>query len=277
MSLFETLKNKYPIQQIAMYGDCIIIPIVEFGDDWEKRLKEEGYMSHIVQINYVGRWAVQLKKAEVYKKEPFPEPPKPKTEPTPPIPEPNQTAPGHKRWTKDEDKLLIALWEHVPHYSIPKITELIQETFPEKTEAAFIGRANTLKEKGLIKPRFKTRRSKDQAPEKISAAATTKTQLEQQKKQVEEEHKIYSDNELEKKLYIRREEMEEFIDSTLTLLKEEFNAQREELQKKIVDLDLRVGTLENDNAELANEIEFIRADFKEHEHSEITHKPLVPP
>jgi hypothetical protein len=156
-------------------------------------------------------------------------------------------------------------WSEVtPPTALGKAREL-QKEFPERSEQAIY-----LMQYGLTGGKATHQR-------KPSAAATTKSQLEQQKKQVEEEHKIYSDNELEKKLYIRREEMEEFIDSTLTLLKEEFNAQREELQKKIVDLNLRVGTLENDNAELANEIEFIRADFKEHEHSEITHKPLVPP
>jgi hypothetical protein len=261
MSLFETLKNKYPIQQIAMYGDCIIIPIVEFGDDWEKRLKEEGYMSHVVQINYVGRWAVQLRKAEVYKKEPFPDPPKEKSSKKEILAINRNKA----DWTKEEKDRLMKRWSEVtPPTALGKAREL-QKEFPERSEQAIY-----LMQYGLTGGKATHQR-------KPSAAATTKSQLEQQKKQVEEEHKIYSDNELEKKLYIRREEMEEFIDSTLTLLKEEFNAQREELQKKIVDLDLRVGTLENDKAELANEIEFIRADFKEHEHSEITHKPLVPP
>ena len=39
MSLFETLKNKYPIQQIALYGDCIILPTNEFENEWESKLK----------------------------------------------------------------------------------------------------------------------------------------------------------------------------------------------------------------------------------------------
>ena len=223
--------------------------------------ESEGYISHIVQIGYHSKWAVQLRKAEIYTKTPFPDP---NPQPTPPT-NIKATKASKADWTQEDKDRLMKRWVEVkPTTAMGKARELLKE-FPGRSEQSLY-----LMYYGLTGGKATHSREPP-------AAATTKTKLEEQKEQVEEEHKLYSENELEKQLYIRREEMEEFIDSTLTLLKEEYTSRLEELHKRIVDLDLRVGTLENEKAELANEIEFLRADFKEHEHSEITHKPLVPP
>ena len=130
MSLFETLKNKYPIQQIALYGDCIIIPTAEFEKDWEKRLKEEGYMSHIVQIDYHSKWAVQLRKAEIYTKTPFPEP---KPQPTPPT-NIKATKASKADWTQEDKDRLMKRWVEVtPTTAMGKARELLKE-FPGRSE-----------------------------------------------------------------------------------------------------------------------------------------------
>lgn len=58
---------------------------------------------------------------------------------------------------------------------------------------------------------------------------------------------------------------------------EPMNNKINELQEKIVALDLKIGTLESDKEELSNDLDFLKADFKEHQHSKKTGLPLVPP
>lgn len=138
MSLFEQLKNKYPVRQIALFGDCIIIPTAEFEKDWEKRLKEEGYMSHVVQIDYHSQWAVQLRKAEVYKKEPISPPPGPgnvSTHTTTPEPA-KLTNAGKAEWTdEDKDRLMKRWVEVTPTTAMGKAREIVKE-FPGRSAQA---------------------------------------------------------------------------------------------------------------------------------------------
>jgi hypothetical protein len=277
MSLFETLKNKYPIQQIAMYGDCIIIPIVEFGDDWEKRLKEEGYMSHIVQINYVGRWAVQLRKAEVYKKEPFPDPPKEKSSKKEILAINRNKA----DWTKEEKDRLMKRWSEVtPPTALGKAREL-QKEFPERSEHAIY-----LMQYGLTGGKATHQR-------KPSAAATTKSQLEQQKKQVEEEHKLYLENGPEEKpeppnagnVSTRTAEPKSQIIDVAKRVREiaqEIIADKSnDNAKRIIALEVElktvIATINGKIDDLETTLGKYIQKFEDHEHSEHTGKPLVPP
>ena len=43
MIKFDELKQRFPIENVPPYGECIIIPGAEFDPDWEGLLDEQGY------------------------------------------------------------------------------------------------------------------------------------------------------------------------------------------------------------------------------------------
>lgn len=42
MIRFEELRQRFPVQNIAPYGECVVVPGAEFDPDWEVYLAEEG-------------------------------------------------------------------------------------------------------------------------------------------------------------------------------------------------------------------------------------------
>lgn len=64
MKLLEDLKQKYPIQEVAPYGTCIVVPGAEFDPDNEANLFDQGYKCFDTSIDGKPVTLVRLVKAE---------------------------------------------------------------------------------------------------------------------------------------------------------------------------------------------------------------------
>ena len=167
-NLFETLKNKYPTEKLSLYGDCIIIPIKEFGKDWENLLKLDGYMCHVTDHNGKAILAVQHRKAVFYEKVPFPEKPKeselsriydepPQREASPTSSKPsNWNAPS---WTEEEKTRLRERWPQLTGGSNRKRCAQLALEFSGRSAEAIYQKAYDL---GAIPKR--TKKAKSQTP-----------------------------------------------------------------------------------------------------------------
>jgi hypothetical protein len=239
--LFDELKNKYPNAQLSLYGDCLIIPSNEFQKEWEKTLQEEGHTVHMTDYEYKSVYAVSMQKKETYKKTPFPEPPK-ESDKTKNM----RLAAQSPDWDPREEQHLLKRWEELGNISNEQKGNQLKSEFPKRSAAALIQ-----KHRKLIAKQEREQAKKDgekpEAPKETTAA--TSQDLE----------------------YLGK------ITEILEKVTDPINARVEELHKKIVDLDLRIGTLVDDKAELEKEIDILKADFKGHEHSKKTGLPLVPP
>ena len=159
MTLFEELKNKYPSEQIPLYGTCIIIPIKEFGKDWERQLKDEGFITHVTERNFKSVMAVQHKKTEIYTKVPIPEKPQSDVEPEQetPLKKPtrkeiltkNRLAP---RWTPEQEKQLMKRWNELLDQPFIERGRILAPEFPGRSAQSLYIKWYELKKKPEYKP-----------------------------------------------------------------------------------------------------------------------------
>jgi hypothetical protein len=257
--LFEELKNKYPAVTLSLYGDSLIIPQNEFKKEWEKTLTEEGHAWRLIDYDRRMIFAISLKHNVPYIKEPFPEPP-PQQKTESPIREIiQQRARGGNRWKNvwqpKEDELLIILWNQEPKLTVQKITAIFQKTYSNRTDLAIGNRISALQVEERIPRRIGKKAPKTPKPEK-------------EKPKHWNEIKENPNPEPQEKRIL--EEVQEVAKKLISELSDE-------RAKQLVEFDLRILTLERAKAELEVEIEFLRSDFKEHEHSRKTGLPLVPP
>jgi len=60
---FEELSQKYPIQNVAPYGACVVVPGAEFDPDWEVALGDQGYRCIMTDLDMRPVTLVQRKDA----------------------------------------------------------------------------------------------------------------------------------------------------------------------------------------------------------------------
>jgi hypothetical protein len=153
MITIEDLKQKFPVEAIAPYGDCIVIPGKDFDPDWEHYLAEQGFKCFFIDINRKPVTLVRLKtetKAdspkEVYKSEPKTEKQKRPVVPLGPLLNPES------RWKPEEDELIISLWNK--KHNVPEIHAELRKRFPKRTEHAVKCRVTRLIKAGKIPGRW---------------------------------------------------------------------------------------------------------------------------
>jgi hypothetical protein len=176
---FEELAAKYPIQDIAPYGACLIVPGAEFDPDWEVSLGDLGYACHMTDYDGKPVTLVQKKKAAVEGKVVY-VPPVKKPEAQTERAERTEALQGRKQggnmwkhiWTREEDGLLIELWNKTPRIIVAEITKAFTAKFPERSFMAVTNRVTALQLEGRIQPRFRTKKQKSKeakrTPEKPS-------------------------------------------------------------------------------------------------------------
>lgn len=118
MKLIEQLKERFPIQNVASLGRCIIIHVNKFVPEWDQKLLDEGYQAH-AKDNYV------------YIPIPENETPNPKEKI---VYKPATSRRGNhlgKSWNEKEDRQLISLFKQLnkenPKISLMKISADIAE------------------------------------------------------------------------------------------------------------------------------------------------------
>jgi hypothetical protein len=170
----DELKARFgPALVVAPFGECIVIPGVEFDPDWEVSLGDKGYMCHFTDLDGHAVTLVQLKKAVAEGKAVYVPPEKPAV-----IPEfhSNQTEvkevekvenEENKRvnWQPEEDALLISLWNQGS--SIPDIAVKVEEKYPIRKGNSANMRLKRLRIVGQIQPRNKHVREKVAEVEKV--------------------------------------------------------------------------------------------------------------
>ncbi len=260
MSLFEQLKNKYPSKALSLYGDCLIIPTKEFEKEWEKQLQEEGHAVRVTESEYRTIYAVSIqKKIPFAPKEPFPEPPKqeePKkiTEPMKEIVQ-HRAKGGNKWlnvWQPNEDKLLIELWNKTPRLTVQQITTELQKTYPNRTLEAVGNRISALQAEGQIQPRWHTKRKTKPEPA------------------AEPGNKPMTQTEFLTEIKTRMEAL-------AGLIVQNSNENLERISNLEQDLKTVISTMNGRIDDIDNNLHFLTDDFKEHEHSDKTGLPRVPP
>jgi hypothetical protein len=171
---FEELAQKYPVQSVAPYGACVVVPGVEFDPDWEVYLGDHG--CRVIMTDLDGRpvTLVQRKSAggesvrDVYALEESGGDKKSmeKVERTKSL---HARAKGGNLWLKvwsvEEDEFLIGLWNRKPKLTVAKITVEFCARFPDRSPGAVGNRVSALQVEGRIQPRFKTKRKGTKAPE----------------------------------------------------------------------------------------------------------------
>jgi hypothetical protein len=183
MGRLEELKQlKYPIKDVAPYGECIVVPGDKFDPDWEGELDDQGIS--IVETDFgdpsTPVTLVQLKKpiADVQVKKPAvgvatPNEEKPIMPGIRNVRETAKVARNKKYgddWQPDEDSLLLDLHnKHLPYY---KISEQIREKFPRRTEHAIFYRIYVLMQQGKLQRRFERREQKSKKESKGDAVSS---------------------------------------------------------------------------------------------------------
>jgi hypothetical protein len=154
MVTVDELKTKFPVRDVAPYGQCIVVPGDEFDPDWEAELDEQGYS--IIETDF-GDPAkpvtlVKLKsrmKADSPKEVYHPEPnalPQKRKQPVAPWQDPS------RRWKAEEDELIIALWNQ--KHNIPEIHTELRKRFPNRSIHAVKCRVTRLIKAGKIPGRW---------------------------------------------------------------------------------------------------------------------------
>jgi len=210
-------------------------------------------------------WAVQLRKAAVYTKEPLPEPPH--HEPPTPTPDKTLKQQPYKPWQPVEDDLLTKLWEHEPHYSMFEITKRIQEVHPARTKFAVKCRANELMRAKKIKPRWVKHVTKKPEPE-------TKTE---QPPEAPQQIKVNPEQPKSTALPDPRLEMIADINNVLKELIDPLREDIKQLKERLTDLEMdKLNKTKIQLEHVEYETSELKRQFGKHKHAESTGEALVP-
>lgn len=163
LKLLEDLKLKFPMKDVSPYGECIVVPGVDFDPDLEVELGDQGYNCINTDIGGKAVTLVQLKKSVVEEAEKVVYVP-PKGPPKP-VPLGSAMLNPEKRWTEEDDARLIKLWNLEPKLIISEIAG----KFPKRTLSAVANELERLKKDKRIIPRMNTgsRKVKKKTPQNI--------------------------------------------------------------------------------------------------------------
>jgi hypothetical protein len=267
MSLFEKLKNKYRPVQLKLYGECLIIPMDEFQKEWERILETEGHTTRVTDYEYKAVYAVSIKKAETYTKEPFPEPERPE-----PIKNESQktknmrAAKESPKWTKPENVRLCKRWRELGNIPKEQKTKQLLPEFPGRTTGAIHQKIIKLSRKPEYQELLKQVEAKPEpaaepAPLKIIQAPAPEPKPEPAAAPPKEKELTY----------------EEVVQSQIQRLAEDLEKIREQTVDRQMDLQEVIGTMNRKIDDLETTLGEYIEKFDQHEHSIKTGLPLVPP
>jgi len=163
MMTIEELKAKYPTEKFTLYGECIVVPGTEFDPDFEVDLGEQGFECVNTDIDGEHVTLVQLGKHAGVGKKIVHRLVKRETQTTAhdEISASNiqeqaglkrvlkgKDSPLGPRWTEDQYKLLIKLWN-----GHKKLREIATK-FPDRSGHAVAAALARLKNSGAIEPRW---------------------------------------------------------------------------------------------------------------------------
>jgi ribosomal protein S27E len=170
---FEELSTQYPIEDVAPWGSCLIVPGAEFDPDWEVTLGDQGFRCHFTDLNGKAVTLVQKRKAVPDGKVVYVPPRNTQTQSNKVLEVKEMEkktdivrarARGGNNWQNvwriEEDELLISLWNREPKLTVPKIAEEFRAKFSERSPGAISNRISALQQKGRINPRWQLKKRK---------------------------------------------------------------------------------------------------------------------
>lgn len=165
MVTLEELKQKYPVQQFSLYGECVVVPGNEFDPDWEHYLTEQGHKCHFVDFEGKAVSLIELGRRE--RKGETREVFRPRTSEKKETLAERRTRILHdplSKWTPKDREKLITLWNDPMKITIREIAE----HFPKRSVHAIKNRLQKLREAAHIESRY------DKGKEKGSKKASRK-------------------------------------------------------------------------------------------------------
>lgn len=162
---FEELKERFPVQNVPPYGECVVVPGDKFDPDWEGFLDEDGYgciftdfgekpVTLVLTIKRHGKSERTVYEPRTEKKEP-------------PTPEPTRKHPpsmkGPQWGLKDEQRLISRLNELKG--SLEGKIRILAKEFQGRSPNAILQKYHKLVKAGLPRPVKKGRPRKAVSPD----------------------------------------------------------------------------------------------------------------
>jgi hypothetical protein len=125
--ILEDLRQKFPVNDVAPYGECIIVPGDKFNPDWEAVLGEEGY--NCIQTDIAGKpfMLVKLEREDAEGLETKEKPVEEKKGPLANL--------QSRVWSKDDDERLLKRMRELPGTIEQKCLQLTKD-FKGRSPAA---------------------------------------------------------------------------------------------------------------------------------------------
>lgn len=189
MITFEELAAKYPIQNVAPFGACVVVPGAEFDPDWEVFLGDQGCQCHFTDLDGKPVTLVQRKSSsgqgarDVFAPEEksggnknLEKGKREKAERTEALQERQKGGNNWvKLWTAEEDAFLIELWNRTPRLVVTDLAALLHAKYPARSIMAVTNRVSALQQEGRIQSRFKAKRKDAKASREKKAAEDAKS------------------------------------------------------------------------------------------------------
>ncbi|MCJ7559154.1 hypothetical protein MUO79_00870 [Candidatus Bathyarchaeota archaeon] len=187
MVTVEELREKWPVREVSVYGNCIVVPDKQFKREWEQDLKAEGAVV-LYQALPGGTCAlVRLKGRQLEVSKPFgPRANKVVYEPkaesarveitekaigvATPI-QAEKTFGGYYKWTKEDHERIVDMWNRRCRLSE------IRAKFPDCNPHAVAMQIGQLKKKGLISPRRNNGQPLETREKEVKLPTTVHTEL----------------------------------------------------------------------------------------------------
>lgn len=172
---FEELSTKFPLETVAPWGLCLVVPGKEFNPDWEVSLGDQGFKCHLGDFDQKPVVFVQKRKAVPNGKIVYVPPRESRSNEVLETKEMEKKtdivrarARGGNNWQNvwriEEDELLISLWNQEPKLKSPKIIEEFHAKFQARSSGAVLNRISALQQEGRINSRFAKRRKDAKSP-----------------------------------------------------------------------------------------------------------------
>ncbi len=154
MVSFEELKARFPEGNVAPYGLCLVVPGAEFDPDWEAQLADQGVVCHEAVLDRKPVTLVQIKKAPIEESEKVVYAPEAEKQAGLQRVLKGKNTPLGPRWTEDEYKLLIKLWNE--HKKVGDIAA----NFPNRSGHAITCALARLHSSGAIERRWTQKKNR---------------------------------------------------------------------------------------------------------------------
>lgn len=128
MISLEQLKQRFPVQNVPPYGECVVVHGTEFDPDWEAMLDEEGYACIFTEIG--GKQVTLVPTIKRHRGKSEKTVYEPRTEP--PTPQPTRKHPSGMKgpaWSQEDEDRLVKRVTEVGG----RVTEALTKEFPGRS------------------------------------------------------------------------------------------------------------------------------------------------